>query len=155
MEQILKKYCIEIRKINGIMTYIISPVFLDSILCDTDLSALLSASLDIRYKINEAKENPEKIFLAFVQHSNVKIEKYVWEPVNCYKDGDYYYHVYIRASWLCRECKQIHYGKFIMPIDEHDHIFYSRTKVPPIPSIFKRRVCCNCGKELQNHFIET
>lgn len=157
MEQ-LKRYCIEIRQINGKKTYIISQVFLDDVLLDADLLASLSVSLDnIQRKIKEAKDNPEKVFFAFVQHNHVKIEKYAWEAVNCYKDGDSYYHVHIRDSWLCRECKQIHYGKFIMPIDECDPVFYSGTdnKYPPLPSVFKKKICHHCGKELQNHFIET
>lgn len=53
MEQ-LKRYCIDIRQINGKKTYIISQVFLDDVLLD-------------------AKDNPEKVFFAFVQHNHIKI----------------------------------------------------------------------------------
>lgn len=155
----LKQYCVKAEQINGKMTYIISPIYLDHILSDVSLLTSLYISFDsdriLQHTIDEAKKC-DKIFLAFVRHDNVKIEKYVWQAVNCYKDGACYYHVYIRDSWKCRDCGKIHYGKFIMPIDEHDPIFYSGTdnQYPPIPPVFKRRTCRNCGKELQNHFIE-
>lgn len=155
MEQ-LEKYCIEVRQINGKMTYIVSPKLFDEIQLDEDLLASLYASLNrIRHQIEEAKANPDRIFFAFVQHSHVKMKRYVWEPVNCYKDGDVYYHVHIRNTWMCRECKQLHHGKFIMPMDESDPIFYSGTDnpYPPVSPVFKKRICANCGKALQNHFI--
>ena len=79
-----------------------------------------------------------------------------WEPVNCYKEGNFYYHVYIRDNWLCRECKQVNYDKFIMPISEHDATFYSDTdnKYPNISSLFVKKKCSYCGRELQNHFLK-
>lgn len=152
----LKNYCVEIRDIDGIKTYIVSPEYLDTILSDSDLlSSLFTTSKRIQYLVNEAKENPSKIFFAFSQHNNRKIEKFVWEPVNCYKDGQVYYHIAIRDTWMCRECKQMHQGKFIMLMSEHEPIFYSGAdnKYPSIPSVFKRRICSNCGKTLQNHFV--
>ena len=155
MEQ-LKRYCTKIKSINGKMTYIVDPMLLEDILADAELFVLLGIPSDfVRHKIKEAKAEPQKIFLAFVQHSHVKMEKYRWEPVHCYKDGEDYYHVYIRDSWLCRECQQMNYGKFLQPAGEHDPLFYSGAENQyPRASVFKKRRCRHCGKNLQIHFIE-
>ena len=79
----------------------------------------------------------------------------MWQPVNCYKNGNTYYHVYIRDTWLCRECGYLRSGQFIMPMIEHDEVFYAGTDAsyPEIPAIFQKIYCQNCGKEFQKHFV--
>ena len=156
----LKRYCIDIKEINGIETYIISPKLLDDVFSDLELLDSLFVSYEnklIQHLIHEAKSSPLRIFVAFTKHSNIKIEKLVWQPVNCYKDGDDYHHVFICDSWICLECKHINHDKFIMPIVEHDAIFYAGTdnQFPPICSVFKRKKCINCEKLLQNHYLYT
>ncbi len=152
----LKDYCIEVRDIDGLRTYIISSDYLDNFLSDKDLLASLFVSPEsIQYMVNQAKENPSKVFFAFVQRNNVNNKRFVWQPVNCYKNGDIYCHIFIRDSWMCRECNHINRDKFIMPMVEHETIFYvmEGIKYPPILSVFKRRICEKCGKTLQNHFV--
>ncbi len=151
----LKNYCFDIRDINGIKTFLVSAKLLDVVLSDAQLLSSLSISSDrIQFLIAKAKENPAKIFFAFTQH-NVKVEKLVWQPVNCYKDGDVYHHVYIRDTWMCRECTHSNQGEFVKPVIELDAGFYLGTdnKYPPAPDVFKRRYCDNCGKILQGYFI--
>lgn len=154
MEQ-LTKYCFDTRIINGIKTYLVSQELMDTFLLDTQLlTALFSSADSIRFMINKAKDNPERIFFAFTQH-NVKVEKLVWQPVNCYKDGDDYHHVYIRDTWMCRECAHSNQGEFVKPVIELDTGFYlgADNKYPPVPDVFKRRYCDNCGKPLQGYFV--
>ena len=153
----LSDYCFDIRIINGIKTFLISPKLLDALLLDTQLlSALFSSAERIQFMINDAKDNPGKVFFAFTKH-NVKVEKLVWQPVNCYKDGDLYHHVCILDRWMCRECTHNHQGEFIKPIIEIDTLFYlgSDNRYPPISDVFKRKYCDNCGKPLQGYFIST
>lgn len=161
--QQFEHYYKEIIYINGIKTCIVSQEYLNEILEDSELLDFLFKGMSLlqnkkifEYLINEAKSNPSKIFLAFAQHSNKKRSVVWWEPVNCYKEGNFYYHVYIRDNWLCRECKQVNYDKFIMPISEHDATFYSDTdnKYPNISSLFVKKKCSYCGRELQNHFLK-
>lgn len=151
----LSNYCFDIRIINGIKTFLVSPKLLDSLLSDVQLlSALFSSADSIQFMINKAKDNPGKIFFAFTQH-NVKVEKLVWQPVNCYKDGDDYHHVCILDRWMCRECTHNHQGEFIKPIIEIDTGFYLGTdnRYPSVSDVFKRRYCDNCDKPLQGYFV--
>jgi len=63
MEQ-LKRYCIDIRQINGKKTYIISQVFLDDVLLDTDLLTSLSASFSkIRMECGLCRDNLIPVFM--------------------------------------------------------------------------------------------
>lgn len=154
MEQ-LQNYCIEVNDIDGIKTYIISPDLLDHLIADVELLSALSTSFEkIKHFVGYAKANTFAIFFGFAHFSNRR-KSYAWQPINCYKSGSVYYHVAIRKTWVCRECKQIQHGMFIMPMVEHESIFYSDTdnKYPEIPLIFKKRVCENCGKPLQKHFL--
>lgn len=150
----LQDYCMETICINGIDTYIISPRRLDDILSDTELLSALSISAPIEPYIQYAKTNGSDIFFAFAHFPSRKAS-YTWLPVNCYKTGNTYYHVAIRSTWLCRECKNLQHGTFIMPIIEHDPVFYSGAKrpYPEIPPCFEKKACENCGKLLQNHFL--
>lgn len=152
----LEEYCISVQRIAGVKTYIIHPNFIGAFLNDEELlAALYTSPAAILHWVEEAKEQPTIIFLAFVHHAYARSEKYAWEPVNCYWDGDTYYHVHSRSTWMCRECRHLHHGKFIMPVIEHDATFYHGTneKYPAIPSIFQAMRCERCGKTLQNHFL--
>lgn len=151
----LQNYSKEIVSRNGMETYIIAPERLDNFLLDTKLLSVLSMSaLKIKQFVECTKIDVSTIFFASVHFTN-RMERYAWEPFNCYKSGDVYHPVYIRTTWLCRECKQLQYGLFMMPMIEHDVNFYQGTDnpYPKIPSIFKKRLCKNCGKPLQKHFL--
>lgn len=159
-----ERYYTDIRDINGIKTCIVSQEYLDDVLSDLEVLSALLRSMPIeevrrimQYLIREAKSNPTRIFLAFAEKRISKKIHFWWEPINCYKDGDFYYHVSIRDNWVCIECRHNNLDKFIMPKIEHDPIFYAGTdnEYPSIPPLFKRKKCINCGKTLQNHFICT
>lgn len=166
--QQFEHYYKDVTYINGIKTCIVSQEFLNVILEDSELIENLFKEISfiqvkkiVEYLINEAKSNPSKIFLAFAERKvwrmiNKKRSVVWWEPVNCYKEDNFYYHVHIRDNWLCRECKQVNYDKFIMPISEHDATFYNDTdnKYPNISSLFVKKKCSYCGRELQNHFLK-
>lgn len=68
---------------------------------------------------------------------------------------DRYYHVFIRESWLCRECRHVHRGIVIMPMAEADAIFLDKPYFMEfdIPTFFKKLPCESCGRPLQNHLI--
>ena len=168
-------YYKEIIYINGIKTCIVSQEFLNVILEDSELIehlfkeiSFIQAKKILEYLVNEVKKDSSKVFLAFAEHSvqiadcvkgerirNKKSSIVWWEPINCYKEDNFYYHVHIRDNWFCRECKQVNYDRFIMPINEHESTFYKGTdnEYPNIPLLFKKKNCSYCGMMLQNHFI--
>lgn len=157
-----ERYYKEVRDIDGIKTCIVSQEYLDDVLADSEVLSSLWHAIPIeevkrimQYLVREAKSNPTRIFLAFAELSNTQRTLLWWVPINCYKDGDIYYHVNIRDDWMCRECRKVNYDKFIMPMTEHDAIFYTGTanKYPPISLLFKKKKCIYCEKVLQNHFI--
>ena len=156
--KLLQKYCANELVIDGLKTYIISPEHYENLLHDTMLLEQLSIS-DVGKKfiprlIEYTKQISEiKIYFAFVQHENRKI--CIWEPVNVCKYENEYYHVFIRDSWLCRECGHIHLGKIIMPILEADGVFLDGRNImtSDIPTIFNKIPCEKCGKLLQNHLL--
>lgn len=151
----LQDYCIEVNDINGIKTYIISPDLLEHISTDEELLlSLYTSPKKVKHFIEYAKLDTSAIFFAFAYFNNRK-KQYTWQPVNCYKSRNFYCHVFIRTTWLCRECQQLQHGLFIMPMIEHDPIFYSDTdeKYPKVSPIFKKKTCKICKKPLQNHFL--
>lgn len=165
-----ERYFKEIREIDGVKTCIVSQEFLDDVLLDAEVFSVLchsslseSRSIDfvellkrqMQYLVKEAKSNPTRIFLAFAEQRTSKKIHLWWYPIHCYKDGEDYYHVSIRDNWWCRECKQVNYDKFIMPMSEQEAGFYGGTdnEYPPISTLFEKKKCIYCGKILQNHFI--
>ena len=167
-----ERYFKEIREfeIDGVKTCIVSPEFLDDVLSDTEVFAVLCNSSTLhskstkfveflkermQYLVKEARYNPTRIFLAFAKQTTSKKNHFWWEPINCYKDGDVYYHVSIRDNWVCRECGQNNLDKFIMPLIEANSLFYAGTdnKYPTISPLFKKKKCIYCKKVLQNHFL--
>ena len=139
--------------IDGIKTYVISPDHYEEFLKDDELLK----SLDIRgvlYDVIPAMmENAKqirdiKIGFAIALHNNRKSCR--WEPVNVYEDVC---HVFIRSSWMCRNCGHKHDGIIIMPMAEADAIFLERKELQnfEIPELFGKIKCDKCGKKLQNH----
>ena len=156
---LLQEYCANELVIDGLKTYVIFPEHYEKLLHDTKLLEHLGISGTgkefISKYIEYTKQISEiEIYLAFVQHENLKI-RYMWEPVNVCKLGNDFYHVFIRGNWLCRECGHNHLGKIIMPMFEADGVFLDvrNRRVSDIPSIFKRIPCEKCGQLLQNHLL--
>ena len=154
----LQEYCINELIIDGLKTYIISPEHYEKLLHDTKLLEQLGISDTGRKfifeRIEYAKQISEvKIHFAFVQHKNRKI--CTWEPVNVCEYENVFYHVFIRDSWLCRECGHNYLGKIIMPMSEADGVFLDVRNIikSDIPVIFKKISCENCGRLLQNHML--
>ena len=154
IEKQIKTYCKEIVCINEIQTYIISPNATENILKNSGLLSNLSIPCQKLQPFIEYTRLDSNIFFAFAYFPN-RVMPYTWQPVNCYKKGNIYLHVMIRNTWFCQECKQLQYGLFIMPIIEHDKIFYSGTKnpYPPISTLFQKKSCIHCGKPFLNHFL--
>ena len=109
-----------------------------------------------QYEQKDIQSNPTRVFLAFAEHKNSHRAYLWWEPINCYKDGDDFCHVNIRDDWMCRECGQMNYDKFIMPMKEHDALFYVGTdnKYPLISSLFKKKKCGGKMKDIVKRYIE-
>ena len=156
---LLHEYCINELVIDGLKTFIISPEHYEDLLHDGKLLERLSISDVIKDFIpgmmEYAKQISEiKIYFAFVQHENYA-KRFMWEPVNVCKFGDDFYHIFIRNSWLCRECGHNHLGKIIMPMFEADGVFLDmrNIKTTVIPAIFNKIPCEKCGKLLQNHLL--
>ncbi len=144
--------------INGLDTYIISPIQYEMFVKDETLLKKLNLFC-IKREIVDLIQITEKfctnlLFFALVRHPN-RIEKYKYEPVLCYKKKEGFYHIAYRDSWMCRECNNILYTSLIMPKSEEDPIFYCGTEsqYPNIPSFFQKLPCPKCGKLLQNHLM--
>lgn len=157
MEQ-LNKYCLTIRCINSLETYIFSPARWEAFLTDKELldrlNLLWANDMLINFLQPVKTVGTDILYPALVQHKN-RIKKYRWEPVFCYKLEDEFHHVICRDSWICRACNHTLYGLVLMPKHEQDTIFYSGTENPhpPVPSVFKKIFCPRCGRQLQNHLI--
>lgn len=139
--------------IDGLKTYIISPRHYEEFLSDVELFQTLDIRGTLYDAIQPLIENTRqirdiKIGLAIVLHENRKNCR--WEPVNVYEDVC---HVFIRRSWMCRNCGHIHKGIIIMPRVESDSTFLEKEQLKnySFPGIFKKFKCEKCGKEMQKH----
>ncbi len=152
----LKSYCADVCFIDGLKTFIISPSKFDDILKDNELLKYLKKlNKDIVPFINISRAvGTSKIYLAFV-NLPVKVERFQWVPVHCYKNGNQFYHVHYRDTWMCKECKYIINKPSVMPMVEVDSIIYKQceNKYPDIPLIFQKEKCPKCGRVLQNHLL--
>lgn len=155
MEQ-LKKYCADICLIDGLQTFIINPSNYDDVIKDNELLKYLNKSEKeiIPFIKTARKVGTDKIYLAFANLPSV-VERFQWMPLYCYKNGNLFYHVHYRNTWICRECNNIMNKSIIMPMVEADAIIYNwcENKYPDIPLIFQKIKCPQCGKILQNHLI--
>lgn len=152
----LKNYCEDICLIDGLQTLIISPSKYDDILKDSILLKYLKKSdADLLPLIKTAKKvGTDKIYLAFV-NLPVKTEKFQWVPLYCYRNGNQFYHVHYRNTWMCKACKNMINMSIVMPMVEADTTIYHwcENKYPDIPLIFQKVKCPKCGRLLQNHLI--
>ena len=152
----LKKYCEDVCFIDDLQTFIISPSKFDDIIKDNELLKYLKKTdIDIVPFINIARVvGTDKIYLAFV-NLPTKVKRFQWVPLHCYKNGNQFYHVNYRNTWMCRECKNIMNKSIVMPMVEADMIIYHwcENKYPDIPLIFQKVKCPKCGRPLQNHLI--
>lgn len=157
MIELLKRYCLSICCINGLDTYIISPLYYDLLAADEDFRKDLSELSIYPYDaflglLQTARENAGILYLALADHKSRK-GRYEWEPVLCYKNENTFYHVSYRSSWKCRDCGYILYAPVIRPMVEVDSGFYFGTerKYPDIPPLFQKVPCPKCGHLLQCH----
>lgn len=152
----LKKYCEAVSCIDGLQTFVISPSKLNDVLNDNEILVLLKKSyMDIAPFINTVRlVGTDKIYLAFV-NLPVKEEGLQWLPLHCYKDGNQFYHVQCKDTWICRECRNIIKKSIIMPMVEADATIFHWcvNKYPDIPLIFQKVKCPKCGRLLQNHLL--
>ena len=152
----LKNYCEDICLIDGLQTLIISPSKYDDILKDSILLKYLKKSdADLLPLIKTAKKvGTDKIYLAFV-NLPVKTEKFQWVPLYCYRNGNQFYHVHYRNTWMCKACKNMINMSIVMPMVEADTTIYHwcENKYPDIPLIFQKVKCPKCGRLLQHHLI--
>lgn len=152
----LKSYCEDIKYIDGLLTFIISPLKYENILKDKEiLNFLHKSEKGIETFIKISKEvGIDKIYIGFIYLPHI-IKKYNFIPIHCYKYENEFYHVFFRYTWICRKCRYIINGAIIMPMVEADPTIYSLSgnEYPSIPLIFKKLNCPKCGKPLQNHLI--
>lgn len=155
----LKPYCVDIHYIDGLLTFIISPSKYEDIVEDKELLKWLGKSeFEIDKFTKIAKEvGTDKIYLGFVYLTTIinMIKRYHWIPIHCYKNGNEFYHVFFRYTWMCRACGNIMNKPIIMPMVEADTTIYhwSDNGYPRIPLIFNKVNCPKCGNPLQNHLI--
>jgi ribosomal protein L37AE/L43A len=152
----LKDYCLDVCVIDGLQTYVIDSAKYGVLIKDNELlNYLKKTDKDILSYIELTREiGIDKIYLAFAKFPTL-IERLQWFPILCYKNGNQFYHVHYRSTWMCRECKYRMNKPIIMPMVEVDAIIYHycENKYPDIPSIFQKVKCPKCGKLLQNHLI--
>lgn len=168
----LEKYCMDVRCMNGVDTYIISPAHYEDLLQDTELMERLCGTEEERPYVTETEKErrvdeivrwlvgivetckeKEVLYLAFIRHKAWK--SFQWEPLYCYRREGIFYHVMYFESWMCRECGYILRAPLIKPMVEHDPNIYSGTenRWPDTPPVFQRVNCPQCGKFLQCHWI--
>ena len=166
--QQLEPYCMEMRCINDLDTYIISPQYYEKLLSDTDLMKLLWWNKDQhgqhhlppdwqeeRIKsMMEVSRRVDSLYFAVVRHKG-RPERFVWKSVHCYHQEDTFYHVMYRESWRCIDCGYWLEAPLIMPMVESDALFYCGTenRWPDTPPIFQKVQCPNCGMMLNNHLM--
>lgn len=155
--KLLKRYCSTVCCINGLDTYIISPIQYDCLITDKELLKKLNipqaGDLLLNFIQTARKINDDKLYFSFVHHKNRK--KAEWEPLLCYKNEDTFYHVAYRDSWICRECGHTLYASILMPMSEADAVFKNGTgnQYPDIPPFFQKIPCPKCRRPLQNHLF--
>lgn len=146
----LSQYCMEVRRIGGVETYLISPGAYGALAGDGELlSALGLPSERLRRYMDGA--DGVSLFFAITHHANRAV-RFQWEPVLCYRDGEDFHHVGIRSSWKCRDCGHIHEGPVLLPMCEYDPPFYAAGEAP-LPPCFQKLRCARCGHLLQNHLL--
>lgn len=152
----LRRYCEDVRFIDGLQTFIISPSKFDDIIKDDKLLKCMEKSdMDIVPFINTSRAvGTDKIYLAFV-NLPAKVERIRWFPLHCYKNRNQFYHVHYRNTWMCTECKSIMTKSIVMPMVEADTTIYHwcENKYSDVPLIFQKVKCPKCGRLLQNHLI--
>lgn len=152
----LRQYCAEVCFIDKLQTFVISPAKYDEILKDSRLLKYLRKSEEeiLPFIKTARKIGTDKIYLAFI-YIPAKVEKIQWMPIHCYKNGNRFYHVHYRNSWMCRECGNIMKESVIMPMAEADPVIYhlAGNRNFDLPLIFQKIKCPQCGKPLQNHLI--
>ena len=154
----LKKYCLAICSIDGIDTYIISPVHYDSLMANQELLENLTSSSwgkDRIMSFIQTAKTFDALYFAFGHHKDRARLSLEWEPVLCYKKEDAFFHVIYVDSWMCRECRYIFRAPIIMSKSEAEPDFYYGTenRFPDIPPFFPKYPCPKCGRLLQNHLI--
>lgn len=162
----LVRYCMEVRCINDLDTYIISPQCYEELLSDTELMKLLWWHRDQHGQLHLPPDWREEMITGMMENSRKVDNLYVaavrlkkmpersaWEPTYCYHQEDAFYHVMYRESWCCMDCRHWLQAPLIMPMAEHDPLFYQGTenRWPDTPPIFQRVRCPNCGMTLNNH----
>lgn len=141
----LQKYVYKQLNIWGVDTYLIYPEYYPEVI---KLLNLHSSSLKLLDVVEKAKSL--ELYPAVV-HIPRFAERWRWMPMLCWKNGEEIYHVQWHGGWICRECMTDN-GAVIMPMSEADTIYYE-FPLPPVPEIFHKMNCKNCGKPLQNHLI--
>lgn len=144
-----EKYVYRQLNICGVDTYIIHPGYWNDVINLLNLNRSLCLSIFLTADSVKTVE----LYPAVVYQPNY-LARFRWMPLLCYRDGENFYHVYYHSGWRCREC-WYNNGAVIMPMVEADAIYYRSTENPhpPIPQIFRKKACQNCGKMLQNHLI--
>lgn len=153
----LKDYCFNVRMIDSLQTFIISPAKYDAFIKDSNLlndlqitKARYEAVLSYAKIVGEV--GTDKLYPAFV-YLPFFAERFQWLPLYCYKNKNQFYHVNYRNTWMCRECGNVMNKSILMPMAEADATIYPRDKRPCIPPIFQKMPCPKCGKLLQNHLV--
>ena len=156
-EAIIEKYCKDVCIVQGLKTYVLNPGMLDVFLSDTDLSEKIKNCFTEKYVswIKSFAEIYPNILPALVFLHKAKVCQWVRLECLCLDGG--YYHVHVRYSWMCLDCRTFQPGIFIMPYQEADPIIYGfdKTNISDvyIPSCFKKITCPGCGRTIHNLFL--
>lgn len=149
----LEPYCLKVICIDGLKTYIISPVCCEQLLHDTGLFHDISREpSDIQPFIRTAENvKSAELYPAFI-YNEAWVERYRYSPLLCYRHGEDFYHVHYHGGWRCRRCGRNN-GAVIMPLTEADSAYYGAAGLPPAAPAFIKVPCRKCGALLQNHLI--
>lgn len=151
---LLKKYRIELLRIDSAETHIIDPYSMDALVDDRQLldKMKIQRKSIMRYidVINSVREI--KLFLGLMYTVKFKTERCI--PVLCMRWNNRYYHVYYKEGWQCMHCGH-NVGRVLMPFSESGDIVITHTshEISPEVNLFQKINCPKCGRLLQNHLM--
>lgn len=144
--------------IDDLKTYIIPEQNYEAFISDSEMMRVLGFNQrSVDHMKHMMKTNGDigniKVHFAVVYHSNRC--KFQWEPVHVAESEGAFYHVFIRKSWMCKDCGHFHEGIIVMPMSEGDPTFLSGPNrfTYSIPDIFKKIPCECCGHQLNCHLM--
>lgn len=150
----LKKYRLECLKIDGAETHIIDLNSMEALVNDHQLLAQMGIErkylmpyIDVISSVREVE-----LYLSIVYNERFKVHQCF--PVLCLRWNNRYHHVVYDDRWYCRNCRH-EVERVLRHFSESSDggVVYSDHEYPPIPMMFQKINCPQCGEPLQCHLM--